>query len=217
MVKIDWSKPSLQLFVARRGSGKSVAMSYLYQHFKSKFNCVFVICPTEQTGTGFWAEQGVPKENIKYSYSDTWVLKLVEKLSEKNKGRNANNAFKTLLILDDCSNEGTKLHDLKSIKLIAGRGRHFYLTLIVSSQTLTSVPPTIRINSDAICVGRINRASLEWLEHENNISLPKKEFIKMIDNIPEYSFLVINNASSKSGSDLSDNYGVFKVPEDYKI
>jgi hypothetical protein len=215
MVQIDWSKPSLFLFIARRNSGKSVAMSYLYHHFKNKFHAVFVCCPTEKTGEGFWRKQGVKEENIRTTYTDEWGTLLCEKLMEQNKGKSPDKAFKTLLILDDMANENTKLHDIKSLRLIAGRGRHFHLSVVVSAQTLTGCPPVLRINADAVCVGRINRASLELLEKECNVGMNKRDFIKMVDNIPPYSFLVINNVSSKSGSNVEDNYGVFQVPEEY--
>lgn len=211
MVEINLAQPTIYLCVARRGSGKSEVMRYLYHHFKGYYNAVFVICPTEKTGLGFWKQQGVPDANIQTSYSDSWANKLMDKLEEKNKGRTKENGFRTLLIMDDCTNESTKFHNLTSIRRLAGRSRHFLLSTIVSAQTLTSVPPTLRINACALMVGRLNRQSLELLEKEFNVGMPKKDFIKMADNLPEYGFLVISNTASKSGQDVNANYGYFKA------
>lgn len=211
MVEINLAQPTIYLCVARRGSGKSEAMRYLYHHFKGYYNAVFVICPTEKTGLGFWKQQGVPEANIQTSYSDSWVNKLMDKLEEKNKGKTKETGFRTLLILDDATNESTKFHNLSSIRRMAGRSRHFLLSTIVSAQTLTSVPPTLRINACALMVGRLNRQSLELLEKEFNVGMQKKEFIRMADNLPEYGFLVISNTASKSGQDVNANYGYFKA------
>jgi hypothetical protein len=94
---------------------------------------------------------------------------------------------------------------------MAGRSRHFLLSTVISAQTLTSVPPTLRINACTLAVGRLNRQSLELLEKEYNVGMPKQEFIKMADGIPEYGFLIISNVASKSGKDVNANYGYFKA------
>lgn len=185
-------------------------MRYLYNHYKKYYHATFVICPTESTGTGFWSQEGIASEYIKTSYNDQWVLNLIDKLMDKNKGRTAKNAFRTLLILDDCCND-VRTHSLKSIRIIAGRSRHFHLTTLVSSQTLTSVPPTLRINACILMIGRLNRQSIELLESEFNVGMEKKQFVKMADNLPEYGFLVVNNVCSKSGNDVNSNYGILKI------
>lgn len=160
---------------------------------------------------GFWQQQGIKPEYIKTRYDDQWVMKLINKLMEKNKGKTAKNAFRVLLVLDDCTNESVRFHQLDSIRIIAGRSRHFSLTILVSSQTLTSVPPTIRINACMLAIGRLNRQSLELLETEYNVGMEKKDFLRMADNIPQYGFLIINNTCSKSGNDVNSKYGYFKV------
>ena len=38
----------ITLLTAKRNSGKSVLLKYLVEHEKSKFDKIFVICPTEQ-------------------------------------------------------------------------------------------------------------------------------------------------------------------------
>lgn len=212
MVEIDLAQPTIYLCVARRGSGKSEMMRYLYHHFKGYYSTVFVVCPTEKTGLGFWKQQGVPEDNIQTAYSDAWANKLMDKLEEKNKGKTKADGFRTLLILDDACNESVKFHSLHSIRRLAGRSRHFLLSTLISSQTLTSVPPTLRINACALMVGRLNRQSLELLEKEFNVGMDKKAFIKMADNLEDYEFLVISNTSSKSGKNIDANYGYFKAP-----
>lgn len=211
MVEINLCQPTIFLAVARRGSGKTEMMRHLYHHFKSYYHGIFVICPTEKTGLGFWRQQGVSEDNIQTSYSDEWANKLMDKLEEKNKGKTKENGFRTLLIMDDCTNESTKFHNLPSIRRMAGRSRHFLLSTLISAQTLTSVPPTLRINACTLAVGRLNRQSLELLEKEFNVGMDKRQFIRMADGIPEYGCLIISNTCSKSGNDSDANYGYFKV------
>jgi len=203
--------------VAKRGSGKSQLLHYIIKINKHHFKRVFIICPTEKINNFY--EDIVPKENIFDSYNEVWVENLINLLTKHNTNRTKKNANRVLLILDDCCGD-TNFHQSKTLKTIFTRGRHFFLTLILTSQYLFGnggVPPVARNNFDFLLVNKINGQSLEALTKEfRNGNISKEEFIKMYNNSTgNYGFLLINNVSSCSNDDLDSIYGIIRTPKEY--
>ena len=146
--------------VAKRGSGKSQMLHYIIEVNKQKFKRVFIICPTEKINKFY--EDIIPKENIFDSYNEAWVENLIKLLTNHNADKTKKTADRVLLILDDCCGD-TNFHQSKTLKTIFTRGRHFYLTLILTSQYLFGngrVPPVARNNFDFLLVNKINGQSL---------------------------------------------------------
>ena len=203
--------------VAKRGSGKSQLLHYIIEVNKHIFKRVFIICPTEKINKFY--EDIIPKENIFDSYNEKWVENLIKLLTNHNANKTKNTADRVLLILDDCCGD-TNFHQSKTLKTIFTRGRHFYLTLILTSQYLFGnggVPPVARNNFDFLLVNKINGQSLESLTKEfRNGNISKEKFISMYNNSTgNYGFLLINNVSSEGNDDLDSIYGTIRVPKDY--
>ena len=91
---------NMTLLVAKRKAGKSVLLRYLLHLEMDKFKKVFVFCPTEKIN-GFY-KNIVPANCIYDGFNDTFVLSLMDRMAEINKGKNNENADHILLILDDC-------------------------------------------------------------------------------------------------------------------
>jgi len=203
--------------VGKRGSGKSQMLHYILKMNKSNFKKIFLICPSEVIN-GFYADI-IPKENIFDEYKEEWVESLISKLTKRNAGKTKKNADRVLLVLDDCCGD-TNFHHSISLKKLFLRGRHFFLTLIITAQYLFGnggIPPAARNNIDYLLVNKINGQSLEALTKEfRNGSISKEDFMKMYNNTTgNYGFLLINNVSSESNDDLDSIYGVIRVPEKY--
>ena len=132
-------------------------------------------------------------------------------MSNLNKGKNNDTADHILLILDDCCSD-TKFHASKSIKKLFSRGRHSFISIIITCQMLHHIPPLCRNNSDFLLVGQLNNQNIDLLCDEFRTGLEKKDFKKMYKRLTtNYSFLIINNNSVKDSDDLNSLYGAIKA------
>ena len=85
--------------LAKRNSGKSVLLKHLVESERHKFNKIFVICPTEKINR-FYSDI-VDDECIYDTYEETFVDKLITKMTEVNANKPAKERKNVLLILDD--------------------------------------------------------------------------------------------------------------------
>jgi hypothetical protein len=201
--------------VAKRNSGKSFLLKWLVEEHKEDFKKIFVICPTESVN-GFYQRNGfISPECIFDDYNEEWVDSLIEKMSRANAGKTSDKAKHVLLILDDLVAD-INFHNSPSLKKLFVRGRHVFISVIITSQHLNSIPPVARTNSDYVCVGQLNKAGLDILcEEYITAGLSKDQFVKIYkNNTKDYSFLVINNNSTKT-DDPNEAYGSIKTPEEF--
>lgn len=198
------------LLCAKRNSGKSILLRYLISQEKDEFDKIFVICPTEKVAPFY--NEFVPQNCVFDSYSDAWVLKLIESMTKiKGEGK----PKKILLIMDDLVGDAN-FFSQKGFKILFTRSRHLGISVAFNSQFLHSIPPLCRNNSDFILCGQMNQASLEILANEFlSGNLSRQEFYQLYkDNTKDYSFLVISNSSSKNNSP-EEIFGNIKTPIEY--
>ena len=197
-----------------RGSGKSEMLRYLVMTEQHKFYKIFVISPTNITN-GFYNDF-IPKENIFSQWSDEWIesLLLAFKNNNKNKQSQKDKPQNVLLILDDCCSN-TKFHDSKSFEKLYTTGRHYYISVINTSQYITHIPPSARVNSEFILVSQLNNNNIQILADEYTLgNCSRKEFINIYkQSIPNHGFLLINNSSTKN-NDINEIYGIMRVPQE---
>jgi hypothetical protein len=207
-------KNKIICFCAKRNSGKSQLLRYLVNCSKDLFSKIFVICPTE-TVNHFYKDL-VPAQNIFSQYKEEWVESLIAKLTDINSGKNDRDAKHILLILDDCCSD-TKFHTSKTLKLLATRGRHIKIAVMITCQYIYQIPPVIRNNCDYIYVGQMNQQGLKLLTDEFLMgSIDKKQFVDLYhSNTNDYNFLVINNNSTSDNNDIKQIYGRIKTPDNF--
>ena len=199
---------------AKRNSGKSQLIRYLYLTNKDIFKKVFVVCPSECVNKFY--SHFIPKENIFDEYSEIWVEKLINKLSDINAGLKDDEAQHVLLILDDCASD-ISFHQSKSFKKLFTRGRHIKITIFITTQYLYQIPPVARNNSDYLLIGQLNTQGIGLLTKEFMVGdITKKDFIKLYNlSTSDYGFLLINNNSTTDNHNIDLIYGLVKVPEKY--
>jgi hypothetical protein len=136
-------------------------------------------------------------------------------MTNMNKGKNAETARHVLLVLDDLVADAN-FHKSPSLKKLFVRGRHIYISVTITSQYLNSVPPVARVNSNFICVGQLNKMGLDILCKEYvRAGMTKNQFIQIYkNNTKDYSFLIINNNSTKS-DDPNETCGQLKIPQEF--
>ena len=199
---------------AMRSSGKSEMLRYLVMAEKHKFHKIFVISPTNITN-GFY-NGFIEKQNIRSNWTDEWVNKLLEILQNLNKNKKCQNDLpkNVLLILDDCCSN-TKFHNSKTFEKIFTTGRHYFLSCIITSQYLTHIPPSSRVNSNFILAGSLNNNNIQILADEYTlVNCSRKEFIEIYKKAtPNHGFLLINNSSTKNNN-INEIYGIMRVPKE---
>jgi len=200
--------------VAMRGSGKSELVKYILQNYLHDFDQYFIFSGT--MFSGFYEKMNIPKKHLFSECNEEWMKNLMSKMERVNQGKNKHSPdFKRcLLVMDDMLTNSRGSHDKKFayLDMIAQKGRHLGLTLILISQYYTKISPTQRSNSDYLFIGRQNRASYELIESQlNNTSLDKKEFMDMLrKNTSDFNFLIMNQSTNTS--DINSSFGRFKVP-----
>ena len=184
--------------IGMRGCGKSEMMRYLVMAEQHKFYKIFVISPTHAINNFY---NFIPKENIFSEWSDEWIesLLLALKNINKNKQSQRDNPKNVLLILDDCCSN-TKFHNSKTFEKIFTIGRHFFLSCIITSQYITHIPPSARVNCEFILVSQLNNNNIKILADEYVLgNCSKKQFIEIYkETIKDHGFLLINNSSTKN-------------------
>ena len=196
--------------LAKRNSGKSVLLKHLVEAERHKFSKIYVICPTEKINR-FYSDI-VCEECIFDSYDEKWVDKLISKMTEINANKPTKERKNILLILDDCVSD-TNFHQSPTIKKLFLRGRHINISLLITTQYIHLISPSMRTNLDYLFCGQMNKQSIDLLTTEFlSGDIEKSEFIKMYNRCTkDYNFLVINNNSVKD-DDLNSVYGCIKAP-----
>jgi hypothetical protein len=143
--------------VAKRNSGKSFLLKGLVEQHKEEFHKIFVICPTETINGFYQRNDFISPECVFDDYNEEWVESLISSMTRLNKGKRSEKAKHMLVILDDLV-AGTNFHQSPSLKKLFVRGRHIFISVIITSQHLTSIPPVARTNSEYVCVGQLNKA-----------------------------------------------------------
>lgn len=194
---------------AMRASGKSELLRYIVMLEQHKFHKIFVISPTNVTNSFY--NNFIPKENLFSEWSNEWINELLEifKYLNKNKQSQKDHPKNVLLVLDDCCSN-VKFHNNKVFERIFTTGRHYFLSCIITSQYITHIPPSARVNCDFILVSNLNNNNVQILADEYTLGMycTKKKFIEIYkQSIPNNGFLLINNSSTKSNS-IDEIYGV---------
>ena len=194
--------------IAKRNSGKSVLLKHLVQAERHHFARVFVLCPTEKINR-FYSDI-VSDDCIFDNYDEKWMNKLIDKMTEINANKPTKERKHILLILDDCVSDHN-FHQSPTIKKLFLRGRHINISLLITTQYIYLISPSMRNNLDYIFCGQMNKQSIDLLTNEFlSGDIEKPEFIKMYNRCTkDYNFLVINNNSVKD-DDLNSVYGCIK-------
>ena len=203
------------IVIAKRNSGKSILIKYLVQDAikHNEFNKIFVISSTNSIN--FFYNDIIPANCIFDKYSEDWVNKLIDLMSEKNKGRTiqSDGVYNVLLILDDMASD-VLFHTSNSIKKLYSRGRHSFISIICVGQMLHHVSPLMRNNSDWVITGQLNASNIDLLCDEYRVPIiEKREFIKLYKkSTTAYNFFVINNNSVLTDVDnINSYYGTIKA------
>ena len=191
-------------------------MERVTELLKEEISKLFCVCPTEDINRHYSKDGLVPENCCFNEWNEDWCKNLCKRLMKINANKKPSEMQHVLLILDDIYCD-TDFHHSPMLKSIFMRSRHYGLSIISLVQTLHSLPPFARINSDWVIAGQVNRQSIQLMADEFLAGdLGKPEFINLYNRTTmDYGFLVINNNSIKDSDDLNQIYGQVKVPNEY--
>ena len=207
------------LVIGKRHSGKSFLIKHLLAYYSPRFHKVFACSGTERVNK-FYEKSGlIPKESIYEDYTEEFGNRLIKSLETENAGLEPEDQKRVLLILDDLVSTNN-LHDSKTVEYFFTCARHINLSVILLSQHIHKISPTVRDNADVVFVGQQNAESVKTLSSKFRVGkISTDDYIKMYDKSTEdYKFLVINCNSVKNRDNINESYGCIKAPkEEYKI
>ena len=206
------------LLIGKRGSGKSVLLKNMLSYYGKTFSKIYACSGTEEVNQ-FYTKSGlIPPNCVFENYSEEWGVELISQMKAANRGVELHQQRKVLLILDDCIAD-TNFHQSKTLKNMFANGRHYSLSLIITTQHLHSVSPLQRGNCDYCFIGQQNNESIEILcSTYLSGKITKKQFIELYDNSTlDYNFFAINCNSVKNRDDLNELYGKIRASEKYRI
>lgn len=195
----------MMTLIGARRSGKSTLMRKIIKspEFKKhvKEENIFIICPTVEL-TGDYDE--LPKARL-YPKPDKQIIKDImdeQKYNITHYGKKR--TPEVLIIFDDCATDniirfGGIFDDLGAL------GRHFKINVMVSSQRLSAVSRTVRINSDYfIMFSPYNFSEAEQFFEQYVAKQDRKQLIKQLQDIWDvpYSYVVVDNSEKSTHKKL---------------
>jgi energy-coupling factor transporter ATP-binding protein EcfA2 len=200
------------LACGRRGCGKTTLSQYLIKKSKHHFKEIFCVSPSAFSGA--W-DGVIPSENVQHNWSEEWLMKLIERMIAKNKGKNQKSEgfLRVLVVLDDCLSSEAKAHNSKALKILASRGRHCGISVYCNLHFLTGASPMMRNCADYIVFGVNNQASIELLHEEFGVGdMNVKEFAAFVrKNTQQFRFLVVDNTAANTDNP-DEVYATIKAP-----
>lgn len=203
-------------FVAKRRAGKSSWMANFCKHMpSSRDGIVIAMCGSESTNI-FWTKQGVqPLYVVEPSIEYLEKLKKTQNkkvIQLRAQGINTMpKKYHIYLILDDCSCI-TKLMKSAIFSYLASNGRHLSVTILISAQYLTHLPPDIRTNIDIlVALATSHRRNIQKIHDEYASTSEPRVFRSVLSATTEsWGALIINNTVPAVAS-ITDNCYYSKI------
>ena len=186
----------LALFVARRGSGKTVLMRDLMMRARDTFDLVIAMTPTEESAAFF--RKHLPASCV---HDKGFVPSVLDSaLALQRESSKAGKRLRhLLLVLDDCTFD-PKIFRSTAMRDLACNGRHQSIACWLSCQYLVDLPPVFRAQVDYVFAFHEpvldNRKKLHKMFYG---VLPYPRFLAALDVATDrYGCLVLDNTSARS-------------------
>ena len=201
--------PMRSIILGPSGSGKSVLLqNMIYDIYKGCFEKIFIISPTIHIDKSWSPIKKYMTEQLKmnpekeHCFMDTYdqkkldeIVETQEKVANYMKDQNYKSVYQILIVLDDVAdNPALTRHD-KLLHSLYLRGRHSFISTIVSTQVLTSLSPIIRKNITQLYTYRLrNYRDLETRLEELSALVDKKTLVEIYHEATKekHSFLYID-------------------------
>jgi len=178
------------VIVAKRNSGKSYLLRDILYHKRHALKSGIVFSPTEE-GTGFFGKF-IPGLFIYSEFDRDAIQRLIDRQKKLSKQGKADPVF---LVLDDMAYDKKVFND-KIMRNLVFNGRHYKINLLICSQYLIDMPPSLRSNVDYLITLRDNTNREKLHKHMFSIFRTFDQFNAVMDVVTEnYGCLVLDNIS----------------------
>ena len=206
--------PTRMICVAPSGSGKTVLIiSLLLEIYPRCFQRIFIFSPTVHVDRQWDAVKKFQAEKMKVDdskeqlYFDAFtnddleaVMKQQEAVVKLAKERDLKKMFGIAIILDDVADDPSITRSSRALHTLFTRGRHSWISTILSTQKYRSLAPIIRYNCTDLIVFRLrSQMELDAILEEHSAVYGKKT-LKAMYNIATndpYGFLYIKMTAKK--------------------
>lgn len=220
----DKRLPQLPLFwllVAPRNSGKSNLIKNLLQ--KKFYGKVFdkdniiIFSPTVKIDD-MWLDVDIPNK-FEPNELEEVVNDIIEQQEKIKASYGKKECPDVLIIMDDMINEGNSTSYRGIAERLAYKGRHWKISLIMTSQKYKGISRGIRLNSTQTTYFEPqNMSEFDSILEEHADKKNKEAFKRMFDyaTTPKYSFLTIDYNKPKKDGRYSKNFGTILKLSDYE-
>ena len=206
--------PIRDILLAPSGGGKGVLMSnMILDIYRGCFDRIFIFSPSIDVDKTWgpvkdYIEKSQKvdpkKEQIYFDHYDAEALEKIvsnqHKLAEHMKTKGYTKIFQILIIVDDFADDPSFSRHSKLLHALFTRGRHSFISTIVSTQKYRAISNIIRVNATNLYVFRLrNGGDLEALLDELCALTDKKTILQLYNmaTAEPYSFLFIKLNAKK--------------------
>ena len=204
---------SINIFVGRRKSGKTVAIFSFLNHFKDVFTSGIVFCGSVATAQLY--ANVVPKAFIYDKHSDELIERVIARQEDRIRRGTVTPMF---LIFDDLGFDKRSMNS-KAMKSLFMNGRHYKICVLISLQYAMSIGPSLRSNVDFVFASR-EKSPIYRQKLFDSFNLCFKKFAEF-DNVyvactNNYDIFIIANALPTTSNEAEDNlffwHAKFPIP-----
>jgi hypothetical protein len=213
---MHFKHPLRAIFYAPSYSGKTTQIMKLLEDkdFIKQFKKnIFLFSPTSFSDKSY--KDLIPEKNIFEDYDEDVINEIMEESKGLIKSHKGKKKYPILLILDDAI---TDINRNGILNKVFTKGRHYNLSILVSTQQAHLCTPTMRLNCShkVIFPQKLNDMELKALSEL--LPIDKKLFLEMVDDIRKsepYSFLLVDlTAPNAEKMFLKNGEKFYKIKED---
>ena len=215
--------PLRDIILGPSGAGKGVLLSnMILDIYKNCFDRIYIFSPSiDVDKTWIPVKEYIEKsqkvdsnkEKIFFDSYDAEALENIvstqHKVAEHMKSKGFTKIYQILIIVDDFADDPTFSRHSKLLHALFTRGRHSFISTIVSTQKYRAISNIIRVNATNLYVFRLrNGGDLEALLDELSALTDKKSLLQLynLGTSEPFSFLFIKLNAKKLNDMFYINY-----------
>jgi len=202
--------PIRGIILAPSGSGKTVLLSNIIVNlYKGCFERIYVFSPSIGVDDTLNPIIEYQKKHLETNddklyfteYHEEDLINILDQqksVIEYQKKTKQRKLHSILIIIDDMADDSKFSRSSKTLHTLFIRGRHFGISVLVSSQKYNALSPIIRVNALSLIVFKLrNYQELDTVMTENSAVLDKKLLLEIYKKATEekYNFLYIDLAA----------------------
>lgn len=215
--------PLRDIILGPSGAGKGVLLSnMILDIYKGCFDRIYIFSPSIDVDKTWipvkeYIEKSqkvdLKKEKLFFDSYDAEALENIvstqHKVAEHMKSKGFTKIYQVLIIVDDFADDPSFSRHSKLLHALFTRGRHSFISTIVSTQKYRAISNIIRVNATNLYVFRLrNGGDLEALIDELNALTDKKTLLQLynVGTSEPFSFLFIKLNAKKLNDMFYINY-----------